>query len=377
MHPRPNHIINPAGGAHRVMISPCSAQTIPYLHSQTPPFAQRLTAWQKRHGRHDLPWQQSRDPYRIWLSEIMLQQTQVAAVLHYYQRFLERFPDLASLAAASLDDVLQAWSGLGYYARGRNLHRAAQQVMREFGGRFPSDPETIAQLPGIGRSTAAAIAVFAFGARAAILDGNVKRVLCRHACIEGFPGQPKVEKKLWALAESLLPQREIAAYTQGLMDLGSGICTRRQPDCAHCPVASDCRAHITSRQADLPTPRPRPQLPERTATFVLITDGRAVLLQRRPPKGLWGGLLVPPEGDPKTILGELGFVSEGIHVLAELKHRFTHFQLTLRPVVCLLAVRPAGPKGASWHWQALDTLEQAALPAPIRHILRDGLASKK
>ncbi len=359
------------------MISLCSAPANPSLHNQPPPFAQRLIAWQKRHGRHDLPWQQSRDPYCIWLSEIMLQQTQVAAVLPYYQQFLQRFPDLAALANASLDDVLETWSGLGYYARGRNLHRAAQQVMREFGGRFPSDPAALAELPGIGRSTAAAIAVFAFGAHAAILDGNVKRVLCRHAGIEGFPGLPAVEKKLWTLAESLLPHREIAAYTQGLMDLGSGICTRRQPDCARCPVASDCRARITSRQEDLPTPRPRPQLPERTATFVLITDGRAVLLQRRPPKGLWGGLLVPPEGDPETILGELGFVSQDIHALAELKHRFTHFQLTLRPVVCLLAVRPAGPKGASWHWQALDALEQAALPAPVRRILQDGLTSKK
>ncbi len=304
----------------------------------------------------------------------MLQQTQVAAVLPYYQRFLQRFPDLAALANASLDNVLEAWSGLGYYARGRNLHRAAQQVMRECGGRFPSDPAALAELPGIGRSTAAAIAVFAFGTHAAILDGNVKRVLCRHAGIKGFPGLPAVEKKLWALAESVLPQNEVEAYTQGLMDLGAGLCTRRQPDCARCPVASDCRARITNRQADLPTPRPHPQLPERTTTFVLITDGHAVLLQRRPPRGLWGGLLVPPEGDPETILGELSFVSKDIHPLAELKHRFTHFQLTLRPVVCLLAVRPAGPNGASWHWQTLDTLEQAALPTPVRRILRDGLA---
>jgi len=359
------------------MISPYSARTTHFLHSEPTPFAQRLIAWQKRHGRHDLPWQQSRDPYRIWLSEIMLQQTQVAAVLPYYQRFLERYPDLSTLAAASLDDVLQTWSGLGYYARGRNLHQAAQQVMREFGGCFPSDPAALAELPGIGRSTAAAIAVFAFGARAAILDGNVKRVLCRHAGIEGFPGLPAVEKKLWVLAESRLPGQEVEAYTQGLMDLGSGVCLRHRPVCTDCPLSADCIAFVEGRQNDLPSPKPRSKLPERTATFVLITDGRAVLLKRRPPKGLWGGLLVPPEGDPETILGELGFVSEGAHALPELKHRFTHFQLTLRPVVCPLAVRPTGPDHASWHWQELGALEQAALPTPVRRILQGSLASKK
>ncbi|OQA32711.1 MAG: A/G-specific adenine glycosylase [Betaproteobacteria bacterium ADurb.Bin341] len=347
------------------------------MHSEPAPFAQRLIVWQKRHGRHDLPWQQSRDPYRIWLSEIMLQQTQVATVLPYYQRFLERYPDLSTLAAASLNDVLEAWSGLGYYARGRNLHQAAQQVMQEFSGRFPSDPATIAELPGIGRSTAAAIAVFAFGARAAILDGNVKRILCRHAGIEGFPGLPAIEKKLWALAESRLPRQKVEAYTQGLMDLGSGVCMRHRPVCTDCPLSADCIAFVEGRQNDLPSPKPRSKLPERTATFVLITDGRAVLLKRRPPKGLWGGLLVPPEGNPETILGELGFVSEGVHALPELKHRFTHFQLTLRPVVCPLTVRPAGPDHASWHWQELGTLEQAALPTPVRRILRGGLASKK
>ncbi|MBS1197438.1 MAG: A/G-specific DNA-adenine glycosylase [Proteobacteria bacterium] len=333
--------------------------------------AQRLIAWQKCHGRHDLPWQQTRDPYRIWLSEIMLQQTQVSAVIPYFQRFLARFPDLAALAAASQADVLEAWAGLGYYARGRNLHQAAQQVMQHHGGHFPPDPAALAGLPGIGRSTAAAIAVFAFGARAAILDGNVKRVLCRHAGIEGFPGLPTVDKKLWALAESLLPDNEVEIYTQGLMDLGSGVCSRRRPDCATCPLSADCIAFAEGRQNVLPSPKPRSKLPERASTFVLITDGRAVLLQRRPPSGIWGGLLVPLEGEPEALLAQLALVSERTQWLPELKHSFTHFRLTMRPVLCQLAKRPQNLNDPSWHWQELAALEKAALPTPVRRILRN------
>src|ERR1700739_3432699 len=224
-------------------------------------FAPRLITWQREHGRHDLPWQNTRDPYRVWLSEIMLQQTQVSTVIPYYARFLERFPDVAALAAAPLDDVMTLWAGLGYYSRARNLHRCAQAVVEARGGAFPSSVEALAELPGIGRSTAAAIASFAFGARATILDGNVKRVLARVFGGEGFPGEKKVENVMWLLAESLLPVNatddDISAYTQGLMDFGATLCARGKPDCLRCPFAVDCVANVTGGQAELPEACPR------------------------------------------------------------------------------------------------------------------------
>ena len=266
--------------------------------SSQPTFAARLIAWQETHGRHDLPWQQTRDTYRIWLSEIMLQQTQVGTVIPYYLRFLDRFPDIATLAAATQADVLGYWAGLGYYARGRNLHRAAQLIVSEHAGRFPAAAEQIAELPGIGRSTAAAIAAFAFGARGAILDGNVKRVLTRVFGIEGFPGKPAVERELWALAESLLPENGIEIYTQGIMDLGATLCTRSRPDCGECPMRGLCVAEREGSQARLPTAKPSRQIPERQSTVSIFFDGSSVLLERRPPTGIWGGLLALPEGTP-------------------------------------------------------------------------------
>ena len=337
----------------------------------TPPdFAARLIAWQKRHGRHDLPWQQSRDAYRVWLSEIMLQQTQVSAVIPYYQRFLARFPDLASLAAAQLDAILENWAGLGYYARARNLHRCARQVMEEHGGVFPQDPEKLQSLAGIGRSTAAAIAVFSAGRRAAILDGNVKRVLCRHAGIEDFPGSAMTEKRLWTLAESLLPNSGVEAYTQGLMDLGATLCSRSRPRCGDCPLSTDCQARLANRQDELPAPRPRKPLPERATTFVLICDGSAVLLQRRPPQGIWGGLLAPPEGEPETVVGQLGLTTCAPEPLPDLTHTFTHFRLHIAPVLCHIDCRPTLVQETGWRWQALSELDQAALPTPVRKLLK-------
>src|SRR5207247_5643213 len=218
-------------------------------------FASRLIAWQKQHGRHDLPWQHTRDPYRVWLSEIMLQQTQVATVIPYYLRFLAAFPDVASLAAAPVERVLEIWSGLGYYRRAHLAHRAAKTIVTEHGGVFPRDVSAVAVLPGIGRSTAAAIEAFAFGVRGAILDGNVKRVLARHAGIVGFPGDPEVERSLWRHAESLLPEKGIETYTQALMDLGATVCLRKSPRCDVCPVAPDCVARRDGRIAELPAPR--------------------------------------------------------------------------------------------------------------------------
>lgn len=332
-------------------------------------FAYRLIAWQRQHGRHHLPWQQNRDPYRIWLSEIMLQQTQVSAVIPYYQRFLARFPDLATLAAAPIDDVLEHWAGLGYYARARNLHRCARQIMENHGGVFPTQSATLMELSGIGRSTAAAIAVFSAGERAAILDGNVKRVLCRHAGIEGFPGNSVTEKQLWNLAESLLPLTDIEAYTQGLMDLGATLCTRSSPDCPHCPLSEDCVARQSGRQHLLPTPKSRPALPERQTNFILICDGQRVLLQRRPPTGIWGGLLVPPEGDPATVLPHLGVPVLALTELPKLIHTFSHFRLHITPLFCRISDLPAALHDSSWHWQAIAEADQAALPAPVRKLL--------
>jgi A/G-specific adenine glycosylase len=337
-------------------------------------FAARIVAWQRIHGRHDLPWQQVRDPYRIWLSEIMLQQTQVSAVIPYYERFLGRFPDVAALATAPLDDVLAFWSGLGYYARARNLHAAARIVMGEHAGRFPQTPDALATLPGIGRSTAAAIAVFAFGARAAILDGNVKRVLARWRGIGGWSGDSAVERTLWALAESVLPAADVEAFTQGLMDLGSSLCGRNRPQCAICPVRADCVARREGTTADLPAARPRKARPERTATMFVLNHAGMVLLERRPPAGIWGGLWSLPEGseggDPVIHCRE----RFAVHVLASatgplLRHGFTHFSLTIRPWYAEVspAAQAATEPGARWF--SLEAALAAGVPAPVRTLL--------
>jgi A/G-specific adenine glycosylase len=333
------------------------------------PFTELLIAWQKVAGRHDLPWQNTRDPYRIWLSEIMLQQTQVSTVMPYYLRFLNSFPDVMALAAAPIEAVIEHWAGLGYYARARNLHRCAQQIVATYRGFFPDSVEQLAELPGIGRSTAAAIAAFSFGRRAAILDGNVKRVLCRQFGIDGFPAATVVDRQLWALAESLLPNEDIEVYTQGLMDLGATLCTRNKPRCADCPVAAACIARRDGRQAELPAAKPRAKVPERTATFVLLSDGHRLLLERRPPSGLWGGLLVPPEGEPAQIAARLGLQLGGQTKLPALKHTFTHFKLTLEPVLC--RIEPQGYLGeAGLEWIDIDKAAEAGVPTPIRKLIR-------
>jgi A/G-specific adenine glycosylase len=333
------------------------------------PFTEQLIIWQKQAGRHDLPWQKTRDPYRIWLSEIMLQQTQVVTVIPYYQRFLDHFPNVLALAAAPIEQVIELWAGLGYYARARNLHRCARQIATVHGGFFPKTEEQLVELAGIGRSTAAAIAAFAFGQRAAILDGNVKRVLCRQFGIEGFPGSAIVERKLWALAVELLPDKDIEAYTQGLMDLGSTCCTRRKPQCAKCPVSAGCIALRDERQNELPEPKPRATIPHRSATFALIFDGQRLLLERRPPTGIWGGLLVPPEGDIDQTLTRLGLCSHSREVLPELKHAFTHYRLTLQPVLCRVVPQAAVSEN-SLIWIDLSAAAKAGVPTPIAKLIR-------
>jgi len=329
-----------------------------------PEFARKLIQWQRRHGRHGLPWQATRDPYRVWLSEIMLQQTQVAAVIPYYRRFIARFPDVAALAAASEEDVLQLWSGLGYYARGRNLLRAAQALARR--RKFPDTVEKILELPGIGPSTAAAIAAFAFGRRAAILDGNVKRVLARRFGVDG-------EKAQWALANKLLPARGIGTYTQALMDLGATVCTRTRPACERCPVAGDCVARREDRIGELPAPRKRRTLPLRHSTWLVLLHQGSVLLERRPGIGIWGGLWVFPEG-PSGDIGSFCRKIFSIDIskpqkMPVIEHGFTHFRLNIQPIRC--SVRRILPRAVSPDrmWIDAEDAAHAAVPAPVRTLL--------
>ena len=341
-------------------------------------FSRRVADWQRLHGRHGLPWQTTRDAYRIWLSEIMLQQTQVATVLPYYVKFLARFPDVAALAAASEDVVLAHWAGLGYYSRARNLHNAAKQVAAKHGGVFPDSVELLAELPGVGRSTAAAIAAFAYDVIAPILDGNVKRVLARHAAIEGFPGTSSVEKQLWIEAQARLPKRreDMVAYTQGLMDLGATVCTKSDPRCLLCPVANDCAARSEGRIADIPAPRPSKKIPERSQRYLLALHGDEVLLVKRPAPGIWGGLWCLPElaqGDDATTVARVRFgVSKAAAAATELppfKHTFTHFRLTLA-VTRLVATRiDAAANAPGTVWLARQELATAALPKPISTLL--------
>ena len=366
-------------------------------------FAPRLIAWQRAHGRHDLPWQRTRDPYRIWLSEVMLQQTQVATVIPYYAKFLARCPDVAALAAAPADEVMALWSGLGYYSRARNLHRCAQQVVERFGGQFPDNVADLESLPGIGRSTAAAIAAFAFGAHETILDGNVKRVLARVFGIEGFPGEKRIETAMWALAESLLPpaaapekavrvvhdsddiaaqtstdmSTDMSAYTQGLMDLGATLCVRSRPDCQHCPFSADCVASTTGRQNELPTRRPPKTTPVRQTVMLVLEAGPYVLLYRRPPTGIWGGLWSLPEAEDivsaAALAREFGGSPETTTRLSPLVHTFTHFKLEIAPyrVEC---GEPQGGQLARFpqsqlEWVRWQDLDRYGLPAPVRRLL--------
>ncbi len=341
-------------------------------------FADRIVTWQRAHGRHDLPWQGTRDPYRIWVSEIMLQQTQVSAVIPYYLRFLARFPDVGALAGASQEEVLREWSGLGYYSRARNLHACARYLVDELRGEFPRTADGLAGLPGVGRSTAGAIAAFAFGARAAILDGNVKRVLCRFAGVEGFPGVAATERLLWAIAERELPARGVRPYTQGLMDLGATLCTRTRPRCTSCPLAPHCIAAASGRTAELPSPRPRREPPLRHATMLILRRGDEVLLEKRPPTGIWGGLWSLPESaappgaveEPSArTASHFGLVEHAPRALAPFEHAFTHFRLRVQPL--LVEVGIAGARDAAGTlWLPLAEVDAAALPRPVKSLLQ-------
>ncbi len=334
-------------------------------------FAARLIAWQRAHGRHGLPWQGA-DAYRVWLSEIMLQQTQVVTVIPYFERFVASFPNIAALAAASEEQVLAHWSGLGYYARGRNLHKAAQLIMAKHGGEFPRDFEQILELPGIGRSTAAAVCALAYHERRAILDGNVKRVLARYCGIAGWSGNKQVEEKLWQQAEALLPERDVATYTQALMDMGATVCTRSRPKCALCPVQADCVALQTERIAELPAPRPRKAVPEKQATFLLLMHGNDILLEKRPGSGIWGGLWCPPQledGLESDYVQRNGMVLSDRTELPVFTHTFTHFKLHITPVLLRMKQKPQRVQQAGSVWLDVEEALRAAIPTPVRKML--------
>jgi A/G-specific adenine glycosylase len=339
-------------------------------------FAARLLEWQRVHGRHDLPWQCEPTPYRVWVSEIMLQQTQARTVAPYYQRFLARFPDVRALAEAGLDDVLHLWSGLGYYARARNLHAAAGRIRNEYGGELPDDLARLEALPGIGRSTAGAILALSRGQRHPILDGNVRRVLARYHAIEGWTGERQVEQRLWALAEAHTPERGVARYPQGMMDLGATVCTRGRPACARCPLAADCRALALGRERELPAPRPRKPLPvRRTRMLIAVNDEGAVLLAQRAPAGLWGGLWSFPElEDEDSVAGwlqrKLGCGGDDSIEWPVLRHTFTHFHLDIVPLLARVPAVPAGVmEQPGFVWYKNDTPLALGLAAPVRSLI--------
>ena len=337
-------------------------------------FAARVIQWQREHGRHDLPWQGA-DAYRVWLSEIMLQQTQVLTVIPYYQRFVASFPSVGQLAAASVDEVLAHWSGLGYYARGRNLHRAAQIIAEKYQGEFPRDFEQIVELPGIGRSTAAAICALAYHQRRAILDGNVKRVLSRYCGISGSPAGKAVEAQLWQQAEALLPQQDVAIYIQAQMDMGATICTRSKPKCEQCPVQNDCVAKQTNRVAELPTPRARKTVPVKNTTFLLLMHGNEILLEKRAPQGIWGGLWCLPQiEDGQGVVADY-LLRNGVKVrerveLEEFTHIFTHFKLHITPVLLRVDRKPLRVQQAGSEWMDLEEAMRAGIPTPVRSLLQ-------
>lgn len=338
-------------------------------------FSSRLIIWQKQYGRHDLPWQNTTDPYAIWVSEIMLQQTQVTAVIGYYSKFMQRFPTIAALADATQDEVLQHWSGLGYYSRARNLHNAAQTIMDEHGGMFPQDFDTIQTLSGIGRSTAAAIASFAFNQVQTILDGNVKRVLARHFAVEGWPGTPKIENQLWSLAESLLPATDMVAYTQGLMDLGATLCSRSKPQCPQCPLMGSCQAYQQQRVSQLPTPKPRKIIPEKHTTMLILRQGDHVMLEKRPPSGIWGGLWSFPEQESSDDYSAIAQQRFGMTVqlqkaLPQLSHAFTHFKLHITPQPLIVTKQHSKVEEAGQIWLSIEDAIGAAIPTPVRKILQ-------
>ena len=344
-------------------------------------FADRLIAWQKRYGRHQLPWQQTKNPYHIWVSEIMLQQTQAETVKGYYERFITRFPSVEALAKADFDEVIRLWAGLGYYARARNLHKAAIQIMATFHGRFPKRLSQLESLPGIGRSTAAAITAFAFDVKTTILDGNVKRILSRYFAISDEIDSAKTTQKLWILAEQLVPNYDITHYIQGLMDLGSLVCKRSRPACQNCPVHEDCAAYLTNSTHSYPVRKKAKTKPIRAAIFLILqSSDRRILLEKRPNKGIWSGLWCFPsiDIDPKSSITTImqtasNHLQEDFHnlrLLPAFQHVFTHFKLQVYPIICEQAVKQDKPLYPHQCWHLPDEAQHIGIPKPTSDLLK-------
>ena len=340
-------------------------------------FAGRILAWFAENGRKDLPWQRNPTAYRVWVSEIMLQQTQVATVIPYYERFMQSFGDIRSLAAADTDAVLHYWSGLGYYARARNLHEAARIVRDRFAGEFPADFADVVALPGIGRSTAGAILALSRGERYAILDGNVKRVLARFYAIPGWPGTTSVANMLWEKAELHTPSESVASYTQAIMDLGATICTRTKPRCDNCPLAADCAAHAAGTETGFPGKRAKANRPRRRTHMLLVHCDNTVYLERRPASGIWGGLWSLPELDSAAGIADwcaskFNTGPERVENWEVLSHSFTHFELDIQPIAVLVR-RPATmvADDADSTWYEAGSSRQLGIAAPVAQLLRN------
>jgi A/G-specific adenine glycosylase len=342
--------------------------------ANAPGIAPPLLAWHAKAGRHDLPWQRGLTAYRVWISEIMLQQTQVTTVIPYFERFMQRFPDVRALADAPVDEVLHLWTGLGYYARARNLHRAARIIRDEYDGSFPPTLATAMELPGVGRSTAGAILAIATGARLPILDGNVKRVLARFHAVDSPVDDSSTLQKLWQLADQNTPETDVATYTQAIMDLGATVCTRAKPRCGGCPIATDCRARLEARQAELPQPRKkRGRRRQRRAVMLIARRASEVLLVQRPPSGIWGGLWCLPEFEHRDAAETyvdrvLGNAKLAGAPLPDIAHSFTHFDLVITPVVASCCGE-AGVRDGKMLWYDLARPARVGLPAPIKTLL--------
>jgi A/G-specific adenine glycosylase len=342
--------------------------------AELPEFSDQLLAWWDASGRKDLPWQDNPTPYRVWISEVMLQQTQVATVENYFPRFMKAFPDVRALASAEQDAVLHLWSGLGYYARARNMHRAARSIVDLYGGELPRDLEALMTLPGIGRSTAGAILALSAGQRHPILDGNVKRVLARVYAVSEWTGSARVQKNLWSVAESLTPARRVSNYTQAIMDLGATVCRRSRPVCDVCPLAGNCRALELGATGRIPAPRPKKARPCRSTTMVLAVDGKRVLLEKRPQSGIWGGLWSLPEiadTDPaEWCASTLGITPERVLERPGLRHGFTHFELEITPVEVRLTRPPDfAMDGDRWLWYNTARPARIGLAAPVTKLI--------
>lgn len=335
-------------------------------------FSQRLLAWWDKHGRKDLPWQHPRTPYRVWISEIMLQQTQVKTVIPYFNKFVDRFPDVPTLAAASTDDVLAYWSGLGYYARARNLLKAARLCDDNHRSDLPESPNKLVALPGIGESTANAIYSQAHDRPAIILDGNVKRVLSRYFAVEGWPGKTSIHKNLWKLAGQLLPEKRGADYSQAIMDLGATVCTRTKPDCDQCPVSDDCKAFNSDTVEQFPASRPKLNVSRKSFQMLILIDGNGnVLLERRPPAGIWGGLWALPADDKgEPVQQRLGVVDSTLRPLPSLQHQLTHIHMTIKPLMGLTVPTPTGVECSdNQRWFGPNEWPGLGLPKPVRLLL--------